>query len=519
MVQDEEEVAAANAAAAQLEAELKEKEAAEELAKVAPTGDAPLPEAGAVKDEAVVLVMKAEDAKETMGQQDFKEFFDDSSLKVERLLAYKEAQWTHKYDQHYDPLADSKEGDGDDADHEKGDSVEFSQEFTSERYTVNRAVTSIDFSVQKPELMCAGYNANPDTPHEPDGIVCLWDRHMNSRPMDVFECQSAVLSCSFSQYSPHVIVGGTYSGQVVLWDCREAKRTPVQRSAINSKCHTHPVFCLAIVGSQNAHSLVTVSTDGKLCEWDMDTLNEPQGIPRELKSGTTGNHGVAGTAFAFPYGGVNEFVLGAEDGGLFMGHRAGARVADQLTESFQDIGPEGAAETGHFGPVTAVDFLKAPGAGDFSHLFLSSSTDWTSKLWSFRDRKKPLLTFESASDYVYDVRWSPTNPGLFATVDGTGCLDVWNLCKDVERPASRTEVNGMKQSLNRVKWTPLGKQIAVGDANGSIFLYDVAPGLANPKDGWKQKLKDTLADIERSTEELADTATTGSERGGSAGRP
>jgi dynein intermediate chain len=135
--------------------------------------------------------------------------------------------------------------------------------------------------------------------------------------MEVFECQSAVLSCSFTPFSPHVIVGGTYSGQVVLWDCREAKRTPVQRSAINSKCHTHPVFCLTIVGSKNAHSLVTASTDGKLCEWDMDTLNEPQ-QSRELKSGT-GTHGVAGTAFAFPAGGVNEFVLGAEDGGLFMG--------------------------------------------------------------------------------------------------------------------------------------------------------------------------------------------------------
>jgi WD40 repeat protein len=120
--------------------------------------------------------------------------------------------------------------------------------------------------------------------------------------------------------------------------------------------------------------------------------------------------------------------------------------------------------------------LQAPGAGDFSHLFLSSSTDWTSKLWSFRDPKKPLLTFESSSDYVYDVRWSPTNPALFASVDGTGCLDVWNLCKDVEQPASRVEVNNMKQSLNRVKWTIDGRHIAVGDANGSIFMYDVAAG-------------------------------------------
>jgi dynein intermediate chain len=33
---------------------------------------------------------------------------------------------------------------------------------------------------------------------------------------------------------------------------------------------------------------------------------------------------------------------------------------------------------------------------------------------------------------VYDVAWSPTHPALFAAVDGTGRLDLWNLNKDTE---------------------------------------------------------------------------------------
>lgn len=43
-----------------------------------------------------------------------------------------------------------------------------------------------------------------------------------------------------------------------------------------------------------------------------------------------------------------------------------------------------------------------------------------------------LYSFEDNGDYVYDVEWSPINPALFATVDGMGKLDLWNLNNDTE---------------------------------------------------------------------------------------
>ena len=199
---------------------------------------------------------------------------------------------------------------------------------------------------------------------------------------------------------------------MVLWDSRESKRTPVQRSAISSDSHTHPVFCLNIVGSKTANSLVTVSTDGKMCSWDMDTLNAPQDT-MELNSGQ--GKSVAGTCFSFPQGGTNDFVLGSEEGCVYKSCRTGAKAG--IGPQFEEAGAE-AAESAHYGPVTAADFHKTQ--GDFGHLFLTSSTDWTTKLWSHRNVKQPLLTFENASDYVYDVRWSPAHPALFATVDGMG---------------------------------------------------------------------------------------------------
>jgi WD40 repeat protein len=45
---------------------------------------------------------------------------------------------------------------------------------------------------------------------------------------------------------------------------------------------------------------------------------------------------------------------------------------------------------------------------------------------------KPLYSFEDSGDYVSDVRWSPVHPALFASVDASGRLDLWNLNRDTE---------------------------------------------------------------------------------------
>lgn len=43
-----------------------------------------------------------------------------------------------------------------------------------------------------------------------------------------------------------------------------------------------------------------------------------------------------------------------------------------------------------------------------------------------------LYSFEDNGDYVYDTQWSPIHPALFASVDGMGKLDLWNLNHDTE---------------------------------------------------------------------------------------
>ena len=60
---------------------------------------------------------------------------------------------------------------------------------------------------------------------------------------------------------------------------RSNRRIPVQRSPLSAQAHTHPVYCVNVVGTANAHNLITISSDGKLCSWSLDMLSQPQVSP------------------------------------------------------------------------------------------------------------------------------------------------------------------------------------------------------------------------------------------------
>lgn len=71
------------------------------------------------------------------------------------------------------------------------------------------------------------------------------------------------------------------------------------------------------------------------------------------------------------------------------------------------------------------------------------------------------------------MKWSPTHPALFAAVDGSGRLDLWNLNQDTEVPTASINVEG-NPALNKLSWTPSGLHVTVGDNQGKIWVYDVA---------------------------------------------
>ncbi|XP_060158243.1 cytoplasmic dynein 1 intermediate chain 2 isoform X11 [Globicephala melas] len=411
-----------------------------------------------------------EEKQQILHSEEFLSFFDHSTRIVERALS---EQINIFFDYSGRDLED-KEGEI-----QAGAKLSLNRQFFDERWSKHRVVSCLDWSSQYPELLVASYNNNEDAPHEPDGVALVWNmKYKKTTPEYVFHCQSAVMSATFAKFHPNLVVGGTYSGQIVLWDNRSNKRTPVQRTPLSAAAHTHPVYCVNVVGTQNAHNLISISTDGKICSWSLDMLSHPQDsmelVHKQSKA-------VAVTSMSFPVGDVNNFVVGSEEGSVYTACRHGSKAG--ISEMFE----------GHQGPITGIHCHAAVGAVDFSHLFVTSSFDWTVKLWTTKNNK-PLYSFEDNSDYVYDVMWSPTHPALFACVDGMGRLDLWNLNNDTEVPTASISVEG-NPALNRVRWTHSGREIAVGDSEGQIVIYDVGEQIAVPRNDEWARFGRTLAEI------------------------
>lgn len=403
----------------------------------------------------VGLEMSAEQRDKIIASDEFLTFFDRASRLVERALSGPS-----------DILFDYVSGSGEEGRDALGSLKAVKKKvFVDERWSQSRNVTAMDWSSYHPELLLVSYYTNPNIPHDPDGVVLMWDlKFQKDTPDYIFNCQSAVMSVAFSKFHPSYIIGGTYSGQLVLWDLRSGKRTPVQRSPLTSSSHTHPVYCLDVVGTENAHNLISASTDGRLCSWNLDNLSQPQ---ESLELASRGAKQVAVTSLSFPTNDVNKFLVGSEECLAYQGQRHGSKPG--LSVQFD----------GHQGPVTAVSSHRATGGQvDLSHLFLTSSFDWTIKLWSTKLQNEqqltsktgvPLCSFENNSEYVYDVKWSPTHPAVFASVDGEGRLDFWNINSDTEVPILS---EALDVCLSKLHWAPTGHHVAVGDCEGKVYIYE-----------------------------------------------
>jgi dynein intermediate chain len=283
-------------------------------------------------------------------------------------------------------------------------------------------------------------------------------------PEYVFTAQSPVLTGMFHPFSPNLLLGATYSGQICLWDIR-ARRSPIQKTQLSMK----------VVGPQNAHNLVTISTNGKLCQWDTTQLVMPTETlslkmePTGAGKGKGSDSEVAVTCCGFAHGETNTFCIGSETGTVYNVEMHGSQPGVQE------------AHSAHHALVSSMQFHPQTDVrGSASDVLLTSSFDWTLKLWNFkRSRDKPLHTFSNSSDYIFDAKWSPIHPSVLVSGDGSGNMDFWDLCKDMEVPIHRVK-NKSSSAVSTLAWHASGEHIASGHSDGRISKFDVNPGVAKP---------------------------------------
>lgn len=435
-----------------------------------------------------------EELNAIVASDEFVDFFDRSIKVIEKAL--------DQYDVLTDYTLQAQDMDDDDDQGNTGGKgrrkVKEVRQFYDERWSKKRMVSAIDFSPKFPELVLASYTKNPSAPHDPDGIVQVWNYNLLERPEFVFHAQSDILTAKFSPFHPNLIVGGAYSGQVLLWDTR-ARAAPVQKTPLTGYGHTHPVYALDIIGTQNANNIISCSTDGTVCGWTVDMLAQPQETLNLAAPPPHKSEYISPLCLSFPQTDPTFFLVGTEEGTIFPCHRydrAGAKAGVDPRISYK----------GHAGPVMSVDFHPARGPVDLGDLVLSSSLDWSVKLWKVRapattstggvgtlgeGAVTPLMEFVR-EDVVYDAAWSPVKPGVFSLVDGAGWVELWDITVETEEPVARISPSLRKdsrtmlsKSLNKVRWEQQeGKRLAAGGIDGALTVFEVGPDL-----GGKESLK------------------------------
>uniref|UniRef100_A0A5K3FCZ1 WD_REPEATS_REGION domain-containing protein n=1 Tax=Mesocestoides corti TaxID=53468 RepID=A0A5K3FCZ1_MESCO len=333
-------------------------------------------------------------------------------------------------------------------------------------WTPRRTVTALDWSTVHPEAVLAAYS-QPIREEEfilspvssfppPDGVCLVWNLKAK-KCESVLTCQTPITTAIFSDFHPNLIIGGTYVGQIVVWDTRVNRQTPVQRTSFaGGSGHCEPIRELAVTGSQTANNLVSVSADGRLCAWSLDMFATPlqtmELVYKQAKS-------VAPTSVAFAHDFDDGFLVGAQDGCVYGGCRTGSDPG--VTEQYE----------GHSAPITTITIPNANDPLNDTSLYLTASMDCTVKLWS-RGKPEPLVTFDDRNEYYLDSDWSPYHPALFATVDLGGHLDIWNLNMNSEVPTTST-VLSENAIPNCCKFETKGSHIAVGDDGGKVRVFTI----------------------------------------------
>ena len=122
----------------------------------------------------------------------------------------------------------------------------------------------------------------------------------------------------FNPFQPNIVIGATKSGYIVQWNIRE-KQTPVQKSTLAQDGHNLPIHSLAIIGTQNAHNIVSISVDGKLCLWHFGELSNPKiSFPMfPLPTGNNEEKVKTVSTMEFPEEGTDKFYIGSEDYNIY----------------------------------------------------------------------------------------------------------------------------------------------------------------------------------------------------------
>jgi dynein intermediate chain 2 len=196
---------------------------------------------------------------------------------------------------------------------------------------------------------------------------------------------------------------------------------------------------------------------------------------------------VGGTVLDFETTMPTKFMIGAENGSVFLCNKKAKNPSEKITHIFP----------GHHGPVYALQ--RNP---FFVKNFLSVG-DWKAQVWS-EDVRSPIMGTKYSQSYLTDGCWSPTRPSVFFTSKMDGSIDVWDYIFKQNDPTLVIQVTN--SPIHSIKVQEHGKLIAAGSQEGSLTILELSNSLSKIQNNEKSVFSTMLereAKREKTLEGLA----------------
>eukprot|EP00668_Euglena_longa_P011929 GGOE01014350.1.p1 GENE.GGOE01014350.1~~GGOE01014350.1.p1 ORF type:complete len:562 (-),score=150.35 GGOE01014350.1:218-1903(-) len=335
------------------------------------------------------------------------------------------------------------------------------------------------------------------------GYVCTWNVLREgvrpTKPDRCFEVDNYVTCVAFHPDEPAILCGGTYNGEVIVWNIALEEDNVVAQTANTLSSHillhTDPVhkvlWALNRREGKAKYVILSVSGDGRILIWNLNNaLASPVGgYELASKRGALGctcigilhNMQSAVTVKTEAPTLESVVILGTETGGVCRAALKPAQIMEGASAKTTHVritlaDPVNFRYESHQGPVQQIHCSPF-----HRNLFLSASSDGTLKLFNVNDGGKLHAITPSASPgaYLYDAKWSPARPFVCAAVARDGQLYLFDLEDSGIKPVCAMPAGSEGAPVLALDFNPVNKELlATGDALGHVRIWKLSHALA-----------------------------------------
>lgn len=327
--------------------------------------------------------------------------------------------------------------------------------------------------------------------------LCTWNLDRRTlevnKPDTVLDLSCCLMCIAYHPQKPGLIVGGTFNGEVLVWDLSREDDILVATSGIGDDSHREPVSKVQWVKDPDSKSakykIVSVSSDGKILLWQRNAKKQKlkladgfilltESLPRHLRVKTKrGDQEMGVTCISFNPLDETTFLIGSESGGIFKcsTNTHGTPAGRELVSSVPLSSPVTFSFSPHHGPVYSIN-----SSPYHRNLFISCGTDNTARIYSLL-QMQPVLTLEPNAGYLYSAKWSPVRPLVVVLATESGQLLIYDLKQSRVSPIIKLNSSERSRPLYSVQFNHNRPLLATAGAEGQIKIWQLSSDLTSPE--------------------------------------